>query len=174
MRRDPLPDDAAAVVQLGPRLPRRVPLSGGFSLQAFATASCTSRSDHPEPCRSRGRRPTPSMVPAVHTIHSPPPCCLGRARMLQFSAETTGGLVMPKLDFQGSEHSGFYRPELGIALQDELRALADIECTYEEQRDGLERSALPPSIKEHLANQLEERRASSREPHEQTAGAAPR
>jgi hypothetical protein len=78
-----------------------------------------------------------------------------------------GDLVMPKLDFQGSEQSRFYRPELGIALQNELRALADIECIYEEQRDGLERSALPPSIKEHLANQLEERRASSREPHEQ-------
>jgi hypothetical protein len=78
-----------------------------------------------------------------------------------------GDLVMAKLDFQGSEHSRFYRPELGIALQNELRALADIECIYEEQRDGLERSALPPSIKEHLANQLEERRASSREPHEQ-------
>src|SRR3954454_174090 len=77
---------------------------------------------------------------------------------------------MPKLGFQGSEHSGFYRSELGIALQDELRALADIECRYEEHRDGLERSALPRSIKEHLANQLEERRASSREPHEQRLG----
>src|SRR3954471_21054090 len=76
-----------------------------------------------------------------------------------------GDLVMPKLDFQGREHSRLYRPELGIALQNELRALADIECIYEEQRDGLERSALPPSIKEHLANQLEERRASSRSPH---------
>jgi hypothetical protein len=61
-----------------------------------------------------------------------------------------GDLVMPKLDFQGSEHPGFYQPELGIALQNELRALADIECIYEEQRDGLERSALPPSIKSTL------------------------
>src|SRR3954454_16259042 len=81
---------------------------------------------------------------------------------------------MPKLGFQGSEHSGFYRSELGIALQNELRALADIECIYEQQRDGLERSALPPSIKEHLANQLEERRASSRSSHEQRVAQLPR
>jgi hypothetical protein len=45
------------------------------------------------------------------------------------------------------------------------RALADLECIYEEQRDGLERSAVPQSIKEHLARQLEQRRASTRDPH---------
>ena len=72
-----------------------------------------------------------------------------------------GDLVMPKLDFQGSEHSGFYRPELGIALQNELRALADIECIYEERREALERSAIPGSIKEHLARA---RRETSQQP----------
>jgi hypothetical protein len=60
-----------------------------------------------------------------------------------------------------------YGPELITALQNELRALADIECLFEEQREGLERSALPQSIKAHLSRQLEAQRATSRGPHEQ-------
>ena len=75
--------------------------------------------------------------------------------------------LMRKPNVQGSEDSEFYRPELGMGLQQELRALADIEYIYEEQRVSLERSALPPSIKQHLFRQLEERRAYSRGPHEQ-------
>ena len=63
-----------------------------------------------------------------------------------------------------SLQSDFYRPELEFALRDELRALADIEATYEEQRDRLERAAVPQSVKDHLTRQLEQRRASARDP----------
>lgn len=55
--------------------------------------------------------------------------------------------------------------EVEIALKNELRALADIEALYEEQRAGLERSAVAESIREHIARQLEQRRASARDPH---------
>jgi len=37
--------------------------------------------------------------------------------------------------------------EVEIALKNELRALADIEALYEEQRAGLERSAVAESIR---------------------------
>src|SRR4051812_17595985 len=44
--------------------------------------------------------------------------------------------------FQGSKISpDLYGPELITTLQNELRALADIECIFEEQRNRLERSA---------------------------------
>jgi hypothetical protein len=42
---------------------------------------------------------------------------------------------MTKRHFQGSTASSdLYDPELEIALQSELRALADVEAIYEEQR----------------------------------------
>jgi len=73
--------------------------------------------------------------------------------------------MMPKRHFQApTSDAKSYRPEVEIALQNELRALADIEALYEEQRENLERSAVRPSVKEHLARQLEQRRASARDP----------
>lgn len=73
--------------------------------------------------------------------------------------------MMPKRHFRApTSDAKFYRPEVEIALQNELRALADIEALYEEQRENLERSAVRPSVKEHLARQLEQRRASARDP----------
>ena len=48
--------------------------------------------------------------------------------------------MMSKRHGQASTSAAkFYRPEVEIALQNELRALADIEALYEEQRDNLER-----------------------------------
>jgi len=74
---------------------------------------------------------------------------------------------MPKHHIRAEVAPEFYQPELGLALQHELRALADIDVIYEEQRQALERSAIPASIKEHLARELDAKRASSRQPHEQ-------
>ena len=51
--------------------------------------------------------------------------------------------MMPKRHFQApTSDAKFYWPEVEIALQNELRALADIEALYEEQRENLERSAV--------------------------------
>ena len=96
--------------------------------------------------RGRAQGPSPSPLSTQSTARPtlPPP-----ARVLQFAAQKRRRPGHAQARFPGSEQFRSYRPELGIALQNELRALADIECIYEEQRDGLKRSALPPSIKEH-------------------------
>jgi len=51
------------------------------------------------------------------------------------------------------------------AIEAELAVLASIEARYWDERATLERSAMPPSVNEHLRQQLEARRNTAREPH---------
>ena len=57
------------------------------------------------------------------------------------------------------------RSVFGPAIDAELAVLASIEARYCDERTKLEASALPSSLKEHLREQLEQRRNTAREPH---------
>jgi hypothetical protein len=58
-----------------------------------------------------------------------------------------------------------YPPDLEPAIQDELSVLASVEARYADELARLEGSGDPPSVKEHLRQQLELRRKAAREPH---------
>jgi hypothetical protein len=50
-------------------------------------------------------------------------------------------------------------------IEAELAVLASIEARHADELMRVERSAVPPSVKEHLRVQLEERRKAARQPH---------
>jgi hypothetical protein len=58
-----------------------------------------------------------------------------------------------------------YPDDLEPAMREELAILASIEARYEDELARLEQSVAPPSMKERLRVQLEERRKLSRHPH---------
>jgi hypothetical protein len=66
-----------------------------------------------------------------------------------------------------SNSSYCYSAEAETALQEELRLLADIEVRYDEERQSLQRSALPGAVKARISRQLETVRESLRGPHVQ-------
>jgi len=53
----------------------------------------------------------------------------------------------------------------GPAIDAELAVLASIEARYWDERTELELSAIPIPAKEHLRQQLEDKRKMAREPH---------
>jgi hypothetical protein len=53
----------------------------------------------------------------------------------------------------------------GPAIDAELAVLASIEARYWNERSKLELSAIPTPVKEHLRQQLEDKRKMAREPH---------
>ena len=59
----------------------------------------------------------------------------------------------------------FYPEELLPELQSMLKALADVEVRYEQDRKRLRRSAEPKQVKERLLCDLEKRRRQVREPY---------
>ena len=59
----------------------------------------------------------------------------------------------------------FYPEELLPEMQAMLKALADVEVRYEQDRKRLRRSAEPKEAKERLARDLKERRRQEREPY---------
>jgi hypothetical protein len=54
---------------------------------------------------------------------------------------------------------------LGSAIDSELAVLASIEARYAHELTRLESSGTPPSVKEHLRQQLDARRKMARKPH---------
>ena len=54
---------------------------------------------------------------------------------------------------------------LGLAINSELAVLASIEARYAHELTRLESSGTPPSVKEHLRQQLDARRKMARKPH---------
>ena len=54
---------------------------------------------------------------------------------------------------------------LGSAIDSELVVLASIEARYAHELTRLESSGTPPSVKEHLRQQLDARRKMARKPH---------
>jgi hypothetical protein len=53
----------------------------------------------------------------------------------------------------------------GAAIESELAVLASIEARYAHELTRLESSGRPPSVKEHLRQQLDARRKMARRPH---------
>jgi hypothetical protein len=58
------------------------------------------------------------------------------------------------------------REEVEAAIRRELQILADIETQFENHRDGLDRSVVPPSMKVFIFGQMQWRRRLQRMPHE--------
>jgi hypothetical protein len=54
---------------------------------------------------------------------------------------------------------------LEAAIDTELAILASIEARYTDELTKLERSVTPPTVKDHLRDQLEAKRKMAREPH---------
>src|SRR3954471_19978900 len=58
------------------------------------------------------------------------------------------------------------REQVEAAILHELQILADIETQFENQRDGLDRSLVPPSMKVFILEQMRWVRRLQRMPHE--------